>query len=113
MQLPLKYNLRHLRIRWLTSLLSVVLIGLVVGVFVTVMSLARGLKATFQSTGDARNLLVIRKGALAESSSQITLDEVRRTKYLDGIAQNEQGEPLASAEMIILITLERKSGGRA
>jgi putative ABC transport system permease protein len=90
-----------------------VFFALVVAVFVIVMSLARGLKATYLSTGDAHNLLVLRKGALAESSSQITLDDVRRTRFLDGVARNEKDEPLASAEMIILITLQRLGGGKS
>jgi putative ABC transport system permease protein len=113
MTIPLRYNLRHLRVRWRTTLVTTVGLALVVGVFVMVMSLARGLRATFLSTGDPKNLLVVRKGSMAESSSQITFDEVRRVKYLEGIVRDEKGEPLASAEMIVLITLERASGGRA
>lgn len=113
MTIPLKYNLRHLRVRWRATLATTVGLALVVAVFVMVMSLARGLRTTFLSTGDPKNLLVVRKGSMAESSSQITFDEVRRVKYLDGIVRDETGEPLASAEIIVLITLERASGGRA
>ena len=40
-------------------------------VFVMVMALARGLENTFTTSGDPRNLLVIRKGSTSESSSQI------------------------------------------
>ncbi len=113
MSIPLKYNLRHLRVRWRSTLASVVFIALVVAVFVMVMALARGLRATYLNTGDSHNLLVLRKGSLAESSSQISFDEVRRVKYLDGIARDTQGEPLVSAEIIVLITMERRSGGTA
>lgn len=113
MAIPLKYNLRHLRVRWRSTLGTVVGIGLVVAVFVLVMALANGLRTTFLTTGDARNLLVIRQGALAESSSQVTVDEVRRTRALDGIAQDERGEPLVSAEVMVLITLERMDGSKA
>src|SRR5947208_1752014 len=107
MAVPLKYNFRHLRVRWRSTLATLVFFALVVAVFVSLMSLARGLKATYLNTGDPHNLLVLRKGSLAESSSQITLDEVRRTRFLDGVARNEKEEPLASAEIIVLITLER------
>lgn len=113
MTIPFKYNLRNLRVRWRSTLATAMGIALVVGVFVLILSMARGLRGTFLSTGDVRNLLVIRRGALAESSSQLTLDEVRRIKFLEGIAQNPKGEPLASAELIILITLQRASGGKA
>jgi len=111
--LPLKYNLRSLAVRWKSTLATIAGIAMVVAVFVMVMALARGLKATFLTTGDDRNILVLRKGAMAESSSQITLEEVRRTRFLDGIARTPQGEPLASAEVIVLVTLERIHGGSA
>lgn len=113
MQIPFKYNWRNLRVRWRSSVATMVGIALVVAVFVMVMALARGLRATYLSTGDARNLLVVRRGSMAESSSQVTFDEVRRVKYLDGIARNERGEPIASAEIIVLITMQRQSGGKA
>ena len=113
MSIPLTYNLRNLRVRWRSTLAAVLGIALVVVVFVLVMALAHGLRTTLQSTGDIRNLLVLRKGALAESSSQMTFEEVRRTRYLAGIARDRLGEPLASAEVIVLITLERFSGGQA
>lgn len=113
MALPLKYNLRHLRVRWRSTLVAIVSIALVVAVFVVVMALARGLRTTFLTTGDERNLLVLRKGALAESSSQITIEDVQRTRVLEGIRASPQGEPLASAEVIVLITLDRASSGEA
>jgi putative ABC transport system permease protein len=113
MSIPLKYNLRHLRVRTRSTLVAVISLALVVTVFILVMALANGLTTTLLSTGDPHNLLVIRKGAMAESSSQITVDEVRRTSSLEGIARDTQGTPLVSAEVIILITMDRKSGGKA
>ncbi len=107
MAVPLKYNLRNLRIRWRMTVATMMGIALVVAVFVMVLALARGLKSTYVVTGDPRNLLVIRKGATAESSSQIGREEVRIMKYLDGIAKNEKGERMASAEIIVLIYLDR------
>ena len=113
MSIPFKYNLRSLRVRWRSTAATVLGVALVVAVFVMVMALARGLKATYLSTGDSRNLLVVRKGSMAESSSQITLEEVRRVRFLEGIARNGRDEPIASAEIIVLITMERQSGGKA
>jgi putative ABC transport system permease protein len=107
MTVPLRYNLRNLRVRWRLTLATMLGIALVVAVFVMIMALARGLKATYVSTGDPRNLLVLRKGSTAESSSQITRNEVRLIKYLDGIARDADGEPLASAEILVLINLDR------
>jgi len=108
MALPLKYNLRSLVVRWHTTLAAVLGVALVVWVFLVVLALARGLQTTFVKTGDPRNLLVLRKGSTAESSSQITRAEVRRIRYLDGIERDETGEPLASPEILVLINLDRR-----
>ena len=107
MAVPLKYNLRSLFVRWRLTLATMLGIALVVAVFIMVRALAHGLNATVVNTGDPRNRLVLRKGSTAESSSQITRNEVRRIRYLDGIARNSVGEPLASAEILVLINLPR------
>src|ERR1043166_9218521 len=113
MAIPLKYNIRSLRVRWRSTLATTLGIALVVSVFVMVMALARGLKATYISTGDTRNLLILRKGSTAESSSQIGRDQVRTIKYVEGIRRNSHGDPLVSAEIVVLIYLDRidHSGG--
>jgi putative ABC transport system permease protein len=110
MAIPLKYNLRNLRVRWRSTLATTLGVALVVAVFVMVMALSRGLNATYVNTGDERNLLVLRRGATAESSSQITREEARRIQYLSGMARNSRGEPMVSAEIIVLILLDRANG---
>jgi len=107
MSIPLKYNLRNMRVRWRLTLATIAGVALVVWVFLFVMAVARGLRGTFVRTGDARNLMIMRKGSTAESSSQITRDEVRRIQYLDGIARDTDGTPLASPEILVLINLDR------
>lgn len=110
MAIPLKYNLRNLRVRWRLTLATSLGIALVVAVFVMVMALSAGMKATYISTGDPRNLLVLRKGSTAESSSQIMRDEIPTIRYTPGIARDENGVPLASAEIIVLLFLDRADG---
>jgi putative ABC transport system permease protein len=113
MTLALRYNLSSLAARWRSAVGAAVGIALTVAVFILVLALAGGLRATYLNTGDSRNLLVLRKGALAESSSQITPEEAQQVTVLDGIGRDAQGRPLASAEVIVLATLSRASGGRA
>jgi len=108
--IPIKYNLLSLRVRWRSTLATILGIGLVVMVFIFVRSLAHGMEATYLNTGDSRNLIVLRRGSTAESSSQIARDEARRIQYLEGIARDPQGNPLASAEIIVLIVLDRIDG---
>ena len=105
--IPLAYNLRNIRVRWRLTLATVLGVALVVSVFVMVMALARGLKATYVTTGDERNLLVLRRGSTAESSSQIMREEMLRIKYQAEIARDGEGRPLISPEIIVLIYLDR------
>jgi putative ABC transport system permease protein len=105
--IPLAYNLRNIRVRWRVTLATVLGVALVVAVFVMVMALARGLKATYVTTGDERNLMVLRRGSTAESSSQLAREEILRMKYHDEIARDEAGRPLFSPEIIVLIYLDR------
>ena len=107
MAVPLKYNLRNLRVRWRMTLATLLGVALVVAVFIMVMALDRGLKATYVSTGDERNLLVLRKGSTAESSSQIGREDMRHIKYLDEIARDNHGEPLISPEIVLLVNIDR------
>ena len=113
MAVPIRYNFYSLAARWRSVLGAGLGIALTVAVFILVMALADGLRATYLNTGDGLDLLVLRKGALAESSSQITPEEARHIEVLDGIARNTRGEPLASAEVIVLATLSRNGGGKA
>lgn len=110
MALPLSYNVRNLRVRWRLTLATSLGVALVVAVFVMVMALARGLASTYVSTGDPRNLIVLRKGSTAESNSQIGRADVRRMTWLDGIERGADGAPLVSPEIIVLAYLDRADG---
>lgn len=113
MKLPLIYNVRSVVVRWRSTLATVVGIGLVVSVYVAVQALATGLEKSSANTGDARNLLVVRRGATAESTSQITPEQFRIIRYLPGIQAGQTGQPLASADLCLVINVPRVGGGEA
>jgi putative ABC transport system permease protein len=85
-------------------------VALVVAVYVLVQSLAVGLEKSSQNTGDPRNVLIVRKGSTAESSSQVTREQFRLIPYLPQVAKDEQGQPLVSADVVVLVTLPRRGG---
>jgi putative ABC transport system permease protein len=109
--LPLRYNFRNVVVRWRSTLATVLGLGLIVAVFVLVQSLAVGIEKSSASTGDPRNLMVTRKGAVAESSSLVTREQFRILQYLAGIARDEQDRPLVSSDVLIIINLPRAGGG--
>ncbi|MGZ8898731.1 MAG: ABC transporter permease [Limisphaerales bacterium] len=113
MALPIKYNIANVLIRWRSTLATIVGIGMVVAVAILVQALAVGLKKSGSNTGVDGNLLIMRKGATAESSSQVTLEQMRTIQYLPGIAQDAAGKPLVSGDVLVLINLPRRGGGEA
>jgi len=108
MALPLSYNVRNVFVRWRATLATVLGVALVVAVYVLVQSLAVGLRKSSGNTGDPRNVMMVRKGSTAESSSQVTLAQYRLIPYLPEIARDAEGRPLISADVLVLITLPRR-----
>lgn len=110
MALPLRYNFRNVRVRWRATLATVLGVALVVAVYVLVQALAVGLEKCSANTGDPRNMLIVRQGATAESSSQITRQQLRLLMYLPQIARDSDGQPLVSADVLVLVSLPRRDG---
>jgi putative ABC transport system permease protein len=108
MALPIKYNVSNVLVRWRSTLSTILGIALVVAVYVMVNALAVGLEKNSANTGDPRNLMIVRKGSTAESSSQVTLEQFRAIQYLEGVERDASGKPLASADLLILISLPRR-----
>ena len=110
MALPLTYNIRSVFVRWRATLATVLGIALVVSVYLLMQTMAAGLEKSSRNTGDPRNILVVRKGSTAESSSQVTRDQVKFINYLPQIARDDHGRPLISADVVVLCSLPRRDG---
>ena len=108
MALPIKYNISNVLVRWRSTLATILGIALVVAVYVMVNALAVGLEKNSANTGDERNLMIVRKGSTAESSSQVTLEQFRTIQYLEGVERDAAGKPLATADVLVLISLPRR-----
>jgi len=111
MLIPFRYNLRSLRVRWVTTLVTAVSVGLSVTVFVAVMALAEGLREVFVTTGEPLNLLVIRQGSQTETNSIIERSRTEVISTLEGIAADSQGAPMISAELAVFINQPRRTAG--
>src|SRR6266849_6146061 len=108
--LPLSYNVRNIFVRWRATLATVLGVALVVAVYVLVQSMAVGLEKSSSNTGDPRNVMIVRKGSTAESSSQVTREQFRLILYWDEIARDEAGQPLVSPDTLVLVNIPRKTG---
>ncbi len=112
MGIPLKYNLRNLVVRKMSTGMTVLGIALVVTVFLLVMSLAEGVRKTLSTTVSPQNVVVLRVGAQSDVQSYVSRDQYEAIRSLDGIARGEDGQPIVSPEMVVLINIPRRDGKR-
>ena len=96
MALPIKYSLRNVLVRWRSTLATVLGIGLVVFVFVLLQSLAAGIEKSSGNTGDPRNVMIVRKGATAESAQPHLARESQRDPLLRGDRAERAGRSRSS-----------------
>src|SRR5919112_916795 len=113
MRLPLRYTLRNLWARKLTTLLTAGGMALVVFVFAAVQMLDTGLRATLVATGQPDNILVTRRGSNAEISSGIDRVQANIIESQPEVATGANGRRLVSKESVILITLPKRQSGQA
>jgi len=104
MALPVSYNIRNLIVRKTTTIVTALGIALTVAVLLSVLALVNGLHTAFDSSGNPLQILVMRKGSNAELSSAVTREVFLTLKSMPGIAR-ENGEPVASLEMVTVINL--------
>jgi len=111
--LAIQYNLRNVFVRWRATIATTLSVALVVTVYVLMQAMAGGLVKSSQNTGDPRNLMIVRKGSPAESSSIVSREQFQLIQFLPMIERDEKGQPLISADLLILINLPRHDGGPA
>ena len=109
---PFSYVARNLWVRRVTTLLTACGMALVVYVFATVLMMSEGIRATLVATGQADNVLVLRRGAGAEINSGITRGQASILETLPGIARDGSGRALVSKEPVILNNLPKRGSGK-
>jgi putative ABC transport system permease protein len=110
MAIPVSYNLRSASERWTSSVVAVLGIAGTVGVFVAMLALARGFKATLVSSGLPQNAIVQRAGADTEMTSILSLDDVRIVEDFPQVARDASG-PLVSPEVVVICALPLRDTG--
>jgi len=108
MAIPISYNLRSAKERWSSSVVAVIGIAGTVGVFVAMLALARGFKATMTSSGLPQNVIVQRSGADNEMTSIMPGDDVRIVEDAPQVAHDESG-PLVSPEVVVIAALPMRN----
>lgn len=108
---PISYNFRSIRARWTSTIVAILGIAGTVGVFVAMLSLARGFRATLVASGSPGNALVMRAGSTTEMMGGITLDSVKLVEDKPGVAHDASGHPLVTQEVVGVIAIPLISTG--
>ncbi len=111
MTIPVRYVLRNLWTRKLTTALTAGGMALVVFVFAAVLMLDAGLRRTLVATGTLHNAILLRQSAQTEIQSGISRDQASLLETLAGVARGPDGRPLVSKETLVLVNLNKKGGG--
>lgn len=110
MAIPIRYNIRNLKLRKGLTIMTALGIALTVTTAIFLMALVAGLDRAFVSSGSPLDVLVLRKGSESELTGGFDASLFPTLKTLPGIAKDSQGEPMTSAEWNVVIVLPRKDG---
>jgi len=110
MAIPIIYNVRSVKARWTSTIVAVAGIAGTVGVFIAMLSLARGFRATLVTSGSADNALITRAGATSEMTSGVSIDAVKIIQDAPGIARTANA-PLLTSEAVLMAPIPLISTG--
>jgi putative ABC transport system permease protein len=109
MALPLSYHWRHLLARRTTTVLTVLVIAAVVGTQAWILGFSVAFSRSLAVASDDHKIIVIRRGASAETSSALPVEEFNRLIQLTSLAVDPNThEPLVSPELMVQIALPRR-----
>jgi putative ABC transport system permease protein len=108
---PISYNFRSIRARWTSTIVAILGIAGTVGVFVAMLSLARGFRATLVASGSPDDALVMRAGSTSEMMGGITLDSIKLVQDKPGVARDAAGQPLVTQEVVGVVPIPLISTG--
>jgi putative ABC transport system permease protein len=105
-------GIRSIPERWAPSLVIVIGLAGVVGVFTALLAMATGFESTLKATGRSDAVLIMRGGSDEELNSAFDREATDLIKQQPGIAVDAAGRPLASAELMVIAELLRKGDTR-
>lgn len=112
MALPFIYSLRSLGVRWKSTLLATIGIGLVVAVFVGLLSMASGFRLALRASGSSENAIVLEKGAMSELGSSFSKAAGDWVADDPRVALGGDGVPLVSPELVAVVAVPKRSDGK-
>ncbi len=108
--IPISYNVRSLLVRRTTTIATALGIGLVVFVLASALMLGEGIRNTLVAEGSSLRAKVLRKGSDTEMASGLENDKVSLVMAAPGVKRDSANQPLASAELVVVIAMDKVGG---
>ena len=102
-KVPLSYNLRNLRTRWKTTVLTALAFTVVVALLMAMHAFAMGIRRLSEESGQPANVICLSDGAADEMVSNLALNETSDLARQDGVVRLPDGRPLCSREVYVLV----------
>ena len=106
--MPIIYNLRHLLVRKVSTILTALGIAMVVFIFTSMLAFVQGFRGSLTSTGRMDNVVVMRAGATSEIESYLPRDKAALLRTGPEVARDASGDPMASADLVVVITRPKR-----
>jgi len=103
------YNLRSMIVRKGTAAMTAGGIAMVVAVFVMTLAIAQGFQKTLVVSGSPDNVIILRKGATAETVSAVLRTDIPLIEAMPQVARSADNQPVASPELVVAIAVPRIS----
>src|ERR1700742_3508959 len=101
-------NVRSIPERWAPSLVIVIGLAGVVAVFTALLAMSGGFESTLKAAGRCDVAIVMRGGSDTEINSGLDRDSADLIKQAAGVRIGADGQPIGSAETVIIAELLRK-----
>ena len=115
-KVPITYSIRNLIVRWRITLLTAAAFTLVVGLLTVMLAFVNGMYRLTEGSSQPGNVLVLSDGATDELFSNLgNGSDVRTIETRPNILREENGKPLASWEVYIVVNQpieNAQKGGR-
>jgi len=110
-RIPISYNIRSIRARFTSTIVAVLGIAGVVAVFLAMLAMVNGFQSVMVSTVSPDNAMIRRAGSGSEMESLFMLEELRVIQDLPEVAQNAEGKPIYSGDVVVVVPLLMRSTG--
>ena len=109
----IKMNAASLPGRLWSATTTVFAVALTTLTLLTFLAMAAGFSRTVAGTGSKDVAIIMSAGARAELTSNMSVETIRLLLEAPGIAENEGGQSLMSAEALVVIEATKTAGGPA